>query len=91
MLFYQGNSLSVDNIDLVQTNTESISVASDASTVTVSDPLAEYVIYGPHVTLVLDNENNSIDFERYQNNIYINTEAPADEMSPDNINDLNAT
>ncbi|MDZ7798770.1 MAG: heparinase II/III family protein [Patescibacteria group bacterium] len=88
---YQGNSLLVNDIDLVQTNAESISVASDGSTVTISDALAESIIYGPYVTSVLDNENNSIDFERYQNNIYINTEVPADETPPDNINDLNAT
>ncbi|MFH1366789.1 MAG: heparinase II/III family protein [Patescibacteria group bacterium] len=88
---FQGSNLSVDGVNLVQSQTAGVSAASDGQTVTVSDPTQVYVIYGPTVTSVKDNNGQSVDFESSGEYIYINTPAPPDTVSPSAVNDLLAS
>ena len=87
----EGSSLTINEVSIITSNTEGVSVASDGATISISESSAEYTIYGPNVTVVVDNEGEPVSFEQYLDYVYINIEAPADETLPATITDLNAS
>jgi len=86
----QGSFLKVDGKDIVSSNSNNVSVASDGATISVSDSEAEYIVYGPQVSAVVDNDDRDLDFQTYSDYVYINTSPPPDNIPPAAITDLRA-
>ncbi len=73
--FGDGTSLSDQGSAIVTVTGGTASVASDGTTVSVSNAALQYVLYGPNVTTVTANQQ-AIAFTRAGDFVYVNTSAP---------------
>lgn len=71
----QGTTLTDGGTTFVTVTGGSASVASDGTTVSVSDSALQYVVYGPSVTTVNSN-HQAVAFTRVGDFVYVNTNAP---------------